>query len=250
MGTVAISILCKTRLTVMGPDSSGSLARQSAPALLRLLQLVSPALPVGAYNFSQGLEFAVDAGWVNDERTALDWISGLAIRSVGTLDIPLLSRLYLAWDVGDALAVNHWNGHLLAARETAELRAEERHMGSALAKILVQAGIDEATSWQHSGQATFAAMFALAACRWHIPLQDAACGYVWSWAENQVLGAMKLVPLGQNAGQRLLGELGAGIPAIVAKGVAMAEKEIGIGCPQHAVASALHESQYSRLFRS
>jgi len=234
----------------MGPDSSSIATPQSATALLRLLQLVSPALPVGAYNFSQGLEFAVDAGWVHDETTALDWINGLAARSVGTLDIPVLSRLYQAWDVGDNTAVLQWNNHLLAARETAELRAEERHMGAALAKILAQAGLVDATPWQHNGLATFAAMFALAACRWRIPLQDTACGYVWSWAENQVLGAMKLVPLGQSAGQRLLGELGAGIPAIVVKGLALSDEDIVISCPRHAVASALHETQYSRLFRS
>lgn len=248
MGTVATTTMCRPPEMGTGMDSSRSANPQSA--LLRLLQLTSPALPVGAYHFSQGLEYAVDAGWVHDESTALDWINGLATRSVGTLDIPLLFRLYAAWEIADTTAVNRWNGHLIAARETAELRAEERHMGAALAKILNQAGLVEAAPWQHNEQASFAALFALASCRWQIPVRDAACGYLWAWAENQVLGAVKLVPLGQSAGQRLLNQLGAMIPDIVTRGLVLSDEEIAIGSPRHALASARHESQYSRLFRS
>jgi urease accessory protein len=234
----------------MGMDSPRSATPQSAAALLRLLQLVSPALPVGAYNFSQGLEYAVEAGWVHDEASALEWISGLAAHSIGTFDIPVLVRLYASWESADDGAVRRWNALLLASRETAELRAEERHMGSALAKILFQAGLDEAEPWRQNGQASFAALFALAACRWSIPVGDAACGYLWAWAENQVLGAVKLVPLGQSAGQRLLGTVGALIPGIVGRGSLLCDADIAVSSPGLAYASARHETQYSRLFRS
>jgi urease accessory protein len=233
----------------MGTDTR-SADRQSARALLRLLQLVSPALPVGAFNFSQGLEYAVEAGWVIDEAAALEWIRGLAGRSVGTLDVPILLRLYAAWESDDIDAVQRWNALLLAQRESAELRAEERHMGSALAKILAQAGLAEAEPWKQNGQASFATLFALASQRWHIPVDDAACGFLWAWAENQVLGAVKLIPLGQSAGQRLLDRLGAAIPEIVERARTLSDEEIAIGTPFQGFASAQHETQYSRLFRS
>ena len=105
-------------------------------ALLRLLQLVSPALPIGGYNFSQGLEYAVEAGWVRDEATALSWVRGLARASLGTLDVPVLYRLHTAWVHEQIERVRWWSGFLIASRETSELRADDRHLGRSLAKVL------------------------------------------------------------------------------------------------------------------
>jgi hypothetical protein len=107
-------------------------------ALLRLFHLVSPALPVGAYAYSQGLEYAVHAGWIRDEAGTLAWLEGLSSRAVGTLDLPILYRLQRAWQAGDLSAVDRWNAQLLASRETAELRAEDLHLGGALARVLIQ----------------------------------------------------------------------------------------------------------------
>src|ERR1700687_3221329 len=104
-------------------------------ALLRLCHLVSAALPVGAYAYSQGLEYAVHAGWVRDEATTLGWLQGLSLHGVGTLDLPLLLRLHRAWSAADMPAVRHWNAQLIAARETSELRAQELHLGRALARV-------------------------------------------------------------------------------------------------------------------
>ena len=104
--------------------------------LLRLLHLASPALPIGGFHFSQGLEYAADRGWVRDEATALDWIGGILGASIATLDLPVLHRLHAAWSRNDCLAVHRWNAFLLASRETAELRAEDRHLGGALLRVL------------------------------------------------------------------------------------------------------------------
>ena len=139
--------------------------RQQRPHLkvgLRLLQLASPALPVGAFNFSQGLEYANEAEWVTDERQAGEWILGVAQHGIATLDLPLLLRLHAAWSADDARRATALSRELLASRETAELRAEELHMGQALARILVEYGIDAARSWQRFDGASYAAMFALA----------------------------------------------------------------------------------------
>ena len=98
--------------------------------------------------------------------------------------------------------------------------------------------------------ASHTALFTLAAVRWDIGAADAATGYLWSWCENQVLAAIKLVPLGQNAGQRLLGQLIEQIPEIVDSAATIDDEDIGIASPMQGIASARHETQYSRLFRS
>jgi urease accessory protein len=218
-------------------------------SLLRLLHLVSPALPVGAYAYSQGLEYAVHAGWVVDEASTLAWLQGLSRYSVGTLDLPLLLRLHAAWAAHDSAAVTAWNAQLIASRESAELRAEERHLGQALARVLIELELDEAGAWREPAPA-FATLFSLAAARWQINAADTLAGYLWAWSENQVLAAVKLVPLGQSAGQRLLHRLTQAMPDIVEQAMTLRDESIGVSVVSQSLASALHEGQYSRLFRS
>ncbi len=216
---------------------------------MRLCHLVSPALPVGAYAYSQGLEFAVHAGWISDETSAYEWLSGLGRRALGTLDLPILARLHSAWTHHDEVAVDRWNAWLIGARDTAELRAEERHLGHSLARVLCELQCPGAGRWLNT-DAAFATLFSLAAVHWRIPVTATLTGYLWAWSENQMLAAVKLVPLGQSAGQRLLGRLIAEMPSIVARAEALGEHEIGTGAWSQGFASALHETQYSRLFRS
>jgi urease accessory protein len=220
-----------------------------AHALLHLCHLVSPALPIGAYAYSQGLEYAVEAGWVHDEESTLEWLQGLSRYSVGTLDLPILLRLFDAWSANDVAAVRRWSDILVASRETSELRDEERHLGRALARVLVTLDIAEATVWIDRSPA-LSAMFSLAAVRWNIRACDMLGGYLWAWSENQVLAAVKLVPLGQSAGQRLLYRLIAAIPEITQLAFEMEDRAIGVGTVSQVLASALHECQYTRLFRS
>jgi urease accessory protein len=210
---------------------------------------VSPAVPVGAYAYSQGLEYAVHAGWVHDEASALEWLRGLSRHSLATLELPLLLRLHRGWSEADAVAIDHWNAQLLARRETAELRAEELHLGRSLAKVLCEFEISAARAWVDATP-TLAAMFAMAAVHWQIPATESAGGYLWMWSENQVLAAVKLIPLGQSAGQRLLHQLVADMSALVEHAAGVADDEIATGAISLALASGLHETQYSRLFRS
>jgi urease accessory protein len=219
-------------------------------SLLRLMQLVSPTLPVGAYAYSHGLEQAVAANWVKDEPQVLGWISGLLEHNLAQLDIPVLMRLYRAWQARRTRDVERWNLVLLASRETAELRAEDLHMGAALKRVLEALDVREAGALEPNNGTCFATLFALAAVDWRIPLIDAANGYLWSWGENQVGAALKLLPLGQTAGQRILAAVADRIPDFVNKGLSLDEDAIGASTPGLAIASALHEVQYSRLFRS
>lgn len=220
-----------------------------ATALLRLFHLVSPALPVGAYAYSQGLEYAVSATWVHDEETTFAWLHGLAWRGLGALDLPLLLRLHSAWQQPDDAQVQRWTARLIASRQTQELRAEDLHLGRALARILVGLDIADAQRWVEARPA-FATMFALACVRWRVPARETLSGYLWSWSENQVLAAIKLVPLGQSAGQRLLHRLIDEFPAIVERAATTPDSEIATATVSQAMASALHETQYTRLFRS
>lgn len=219
-------------------------------ALLQLLRLASPALPVGAYAYSQGLEYAVAVRWVHDEASARSWITGLLEQALGRLDVPVLARFYRAWRAHDAQAVDDWNRYLHASRESAELQAQDQQLGAALARLLAGLDMPEAQTWVADAHATFAALYALAAARWHIPLRAAAAGYLWSWSENQVMAAIRLVPLGQTAGQRLLSAIVERIPGVLERGLALPDEEIGFLAPGLAIAGALHETQYSRLFRS
>jgi len=215
--------------------------------LLRILHLASPALPIGAFHFSQGLEYAVEAGWVTDEPSSLAWITGIAQQAIGTLDLPVLLRLHRACSRGDEDGLRCWSRFLLAARETQELRAEDRHMGSALARILRELGAAGSSSNQTPG---YAEMFAIACVHWRIPEHEALQAYAWTWAENQVLCAIKLVPLGQSAGQRMLHALVPTLEGIATRAVAIDDEEIGACALMQGLSSARHESQYTRLFKS
>lgn len=240
-------------LSVGVADANGMSAGHGvmpASALLRLLQLVSPALPIGGYNFSQGLEYAIDAEWVRDEQTALAWISGLLHSSIGTLDVPVLERIHDAWSSADLAAVTRWSRFLIASRETSELRAEDRHLGRSLAKVLAEAGVANAREWMTRPDAIFATLFARGCTQWGVGKAECTWGYLWTWAENQTLAAVKAVPLGQSAGQRMLDALIAQIPHVATKAAALSDDQIGTAAPMHFIASAAHETQYTRLFRS
>lgn len=211
--------------------------------LLRLLQLTSPALPIGAFAYSQGLEHAVEARWVHDEDTAAAWILGLLEESLARVEVPYLVRLMAAFAGGED--ARPWSDALLASRGSAELRGEELRLGSALAKLLATLGLEAELD-----PPTHLAMFALAAARWEIPATDAAGGYLFSWCENQVGAAARLVPLGQSAAQRILSRATLVIPGAVERGLALPDDEIGFSAAAHGIGAALHETQYSRIFRS
>lgn len=227
------------------------MAELVSPARLRLWQLISPALPIGAFAYSAGLEYAVEQGWVTDERHTADWLQGQLRHGLATLDVPVLARLHRAWTAADLEAVLAWNARLLAGRETAELRAEDEHLGRALARVLLELGLEQAATFDGGRRpAAQATLFALALWRWEIPLAEGAAGYLWAWVENQVQAAIKLVPLGQRSGQRLLAELAEDVPEALVRGLELPAAAIGASLPGVTLASMRHETQYSRLFRS
>lgn len=205
---------------------------------------------MGAYAYSAGLEAAIENGWVANEHGLRAWMGGLMAHGLARLDVPVLLRFTDAWQRGDTVALQYWSQYLRAARETAELAEEDRHLGGALARLLHGLGVSGASEWRECGDVNYPCMFALAAVRWQIGANEAAHGFLWAWCENQVVAAMKLMPLGQSAGQRLLHELATDIGLAVRIASQLSDQDIGQQLLGMALASALHETQYSRLFRS
>jgi urease accessory protein len=222
-------------------------------ALVRLLQLASPALPIGAYSYSQGLEWAVEAGTVRDAATAATWIGDLLELVVATGEAAVAWRLLDAARRRGWREFASWNTWFCASRETAELRAETEQMGAALIKLAAALELLDAEATEELARwpaLSLPAAYALSARGFEIDSHDALVAYVWSWLEAQAAAAIKCVPLGQVAGQRLLKTLGEHIPGVVVAARATLDDDVTSFAPGLALASARHETQYTRLFRS
>ena len=222
----------------------------STAGLAQLLRLASPMLPVGAYSYSQGMEWAVERQAVRDEASAADWILQSLSFNVGSLEASAWCRLYEAWEANDIEAAVRWNARFLAVRETAELRSESVQMGEALKLVLKATNELDTAPLDAIDELSFPAAFSFAAQGLKVPLRDGLTGYLWAWGENQVSAAMKLVPLGQSAGQRILAKLIAALPGVADRAFAAGEDTLSNFAPGLAIASSRHETQYTRLFRS
>jgi urease accessory protein len=221
--------------------------------LVRLLQLASPALPIGAYSYSQGVEWIVANGDVHDAASAERWIGEVMEHVVARGEAAMLWRLLRAAVDRDWSTFEYWNAWFRASRETAELRAETEQMGGSLAKLTIELELVDAparAALASIAPVTLPAAYAIAARAFGIPPEPALVAYLWSWLENQVLAAMKLVPLGQRAGQRLLHALGTKIPVVAVAAGSVADDDVASFAPGLALASSRHETQYTRLFRS
>ena len=215
-------------------------------SLAKLLQLASPALPVGAYSYSGGLEAAIEAGTVHDAASAERWIGDVLEFSVARMDGPIVFSLLSSFAEKDLSRMKKLNETFLASRETAELRAETVQMGYSLNRLLKDLGLGEVPAAEPS----FPAAFAYAATQWRIEPEAALQAYLWAWLENQVMAAMKAVPLGQTDGQKILLSLGNGLDSLVERAQKAKDDDLGNFAPGLALMSARHETQYSRLFRS
>ena len=217
--------------------------------LTRLLQLTSPALPVGAYAYSQGLETAVDGQFIDDANSTKVWIEGILMESLARLDLPAISLFHEAWRNESHERLNALNDRILALRETRELWQEDKQMGQSLARVLDGLGVDGA---KVVDTPTFISQFARAGYYWDIPLDELTTGFVWSWLENQVSIATKLIPLGQSDSQAVLFDLGESVDNLVTSVInnPISDDELGQSLPGLAILSCQHEIQHSRLFRS
>jgi urease accessory protein len=221
--------------------------------LTALLHLASPALPVGAFSYSQGLESAIDAQWVTDAESARAWIESGLTNVLVRCELPFLAHQLERWHEHDAVAIASADAEFLASRESAELKRETEQMGWSMKQLSLSLEWGDAER-----RATLAALapitqptaFAFAAAAQGVQAQATLAAYAFSWVENQAAAALKAVPLGQLAGQRIIVALRETIEGAVARALATPPEHINTFAPMLGVLSARHESQYSRLFRS
>ncbi|MCY1221949.1 Urease accessory protein UreF [compost metagenome] len=224
--------------------------------LISLLHLASPALPIGGFSYSQGLEAAIEAGLIHDAQTAERWIRDNLLHVQAQCEAPLWLLLHRHWHAGDTAAVQAWNGWFHATRETSELRLETEQMGWSLAKLIGQ--MQWGTPALREALATLSPVclptaFTAACVALDVDARDGLAAYCFNWAENQVAAAIKAVPLGQVAGQHMLRRLHAAVLETVDEATRRADStppQLSTFSPMLGLLSARHETQYSRLFRS
>ena len=221
-------------------------------SLLQLIWLASPALPVGGFSYSEVLESAVERAGVATESIASDWLNDQLQLSLARSDLPVIAQAVAAWRADDLHRITQLNNWILQTRETSELRAQTEQMGRSLVEWLRNHDGASAAQVAACGQLppTYPVAFALAASQTGAGVRDCLLAYAFGWAENMVQAALKSVPLGQSAGQRILARLGRVIPAAVESAMALGDDERQSFSPMLAILSSQHETQYSRLFRS
>ena len=217
-------------------------------ALLQLIWLASPALPVGGFSYSEGLESAVDKGLVTNEETAAAWLIDHLHLSIARADLAVVAQAVTAWRNENAARIETLDAWVLQTRETAELRAQTVQMGRSLVEWLKSIAPQQAARAQ--APLTYPVAFALAASTTTASVRDIVLAFTFGWAENMVSAAIKSVPLGQSSGQRMLLRLSQEIPGAVTHALALDDDTRQAFSPMLAILAAQHETQYSRLFRS
>ena len=226
----------------------------SDAVLLQLMWLASPALPVGGFSYSEALEAAVDDGRVTGEASAAAWLANQMALAPARADLPVLAQAHAAWQRHDLARITQLNDFTGRTRETRELRLQSEQMGRSLVEWLRNQASDDDARLAHlaalAPSPTWPIAFALATARANASAAQALHASLFGWAENMVQAALKAVPLGQLAGQRILQALVARMPALIAAALAMGDDDMQSFAPMLGIASARHETQYSRLFRS
>ena len=222
---------------------------------LQLMWLASPALPIGGFSYSEGLEAGINAGLIATESQASDWLVNQLHLTQSRGDMAAIAQALPAWAEHHTPRIAQLNDWVRHTRESSELRLQTEQMGRSLIEWLKNryaddAAIQDQVRWLAAQDASYPMAFALAAHLTGASTRDALLAYAFGWAEHMVQAAIKSVPLGQSAGQRILARLTADIPAAVDYALALPDADRQAFSPMLAILSARHEHQYSRLFRS
>ncbi|MCP9835365.1 MULTISPECIES: urease accessory protein UreF [unclassified Cyanobium] len=222
---------------------------------LRLFQLVSPALPVGAFSYSEGLEVLVQTGQLRDAASVRRWLEAELDRGALTIEAASLGRLMDAlarWrEAPDGPAwqeLLELDGWLLAQREAAEVRAQQRQMGRSLLQLLADLGLP--LPHGRTPRLAWPAAWAWAGLALEIAPQEVVEAYLYGWIATQLSAAVRLVPLGPTESQRLQLALAAAIASRAGELVDADPETLWNGGVGAGLAQLGHGELYSRLFRS
>jgi urease accessory protein len=227
-----------------------------APSLLQLMWLASPALPIGGFSYSEGIEAGVDSACIATFREANDWLVDQLHLTLARADLAVVAKAIAAWRRDDLDRINELNNWVLQTRETSELRLQTEQMGRSMLDWLrkqpsfhVDFHVDK-NEQDFFKSPTYPLVFALAASSTQAHVRDCLMSFAFGWAENMTQAAVRAVPLGQTDGQRILANLAEHIPAAVDAAMRLQDSERQAFSPMLAILSSQHETQYSRLFRS
>jgi urease accessory protein len=236
-GTITITTATITRAMAISDAS-----------LLQLIWLASPALPIGGFSYSEGLESAVDRGLVGDEKSATQWLADQLHLTLARSDLAVIGEAIPAWREGNVEGVERLNDWIMHTRESSESRQQTEQMGRSMVEWLKS--VQPQTAARATHPLSYPLAFALAASACDATPRECLLAFAFGWAENMMQSAIKSVPLGQSAGQRILLRLAHEIPAAVDAALALPDDRRQAFSPMLAILSAQHEAQYSRLFRS
>ncbi len=227
----------------------------TTPALLQLIWLASPALPVGGFSYSEGLEAAIDHGLVHDEASCTAWLLDQLLLTQARGDMASIAQAVPAWQAMDRVRLQQLSDWVLATRESSEMRLQSLQMGKSLLEWLRSLqehcpASPEALQYLAALPPSYPLAYALALASTQAPLDQALQACAFGWAENMTQAALKAVPLGQSSGQRMLAALARAIPEAVQIALTRSDDTRQAFSPMLAILSSRHETQYSRLFRS
>jgi urease accessory protein len=221
--------------------------------MLPLLAWLSPSYPVGAYAYSHGLEWAVEAGDVADERSLAEWLSDVIEHGAGRNDAILLAHAHRAACAGDLGALAEANDLALALAPSRELRLETSQQGrsfldATLAAWATLALADLAAAL--TAEVAYPIAVGTCAAAHEVPLAPTLEGYLLAFVQNLVSAAVRLAPIGQTGGTRVVAGLAPTVGALAAAVPDLTLDDIGGATFRADLGSFLHETQYTRLFRS
>ena len=220
--------------------------------LMRLLRVGSPGLPIGAFSHSQGIEWVVNKGYVGNEAQLEDWLRTLMYTNQKCFDLPIASKLYEAWGKNDLNRVKGLNNLYFASKDCLELRQETLQMGRSLLEIFIQTREIKtiAADFKDFETVTFLTALSYVLSKWSVGVENCLTLILWGWLENQVVAAMKLIPIGHLACQKIFGSLENNFGDIIKEALNIEETSWSNFSLGQSIACAKHETQYSRMFRS
>jgi urease accessory protein len=232
------------------PQHSKGGADLAAAALYRLQAWLSPAYPVGAFSFSGGLEWAIEAGDIVDAPTLQSWLSVILTDGGGFCDAVFFVHAHRAIEQHDDKALAAVAELALAFAPSKERHLETTAQGGAFLAATRAAWPCASLDRLGTGPSAYPVAVAAAAAGHGIPLAPALAAYLHALAANLISAGVRLIPLGQTDGQRVLAALEPVVAAVAERALATSLDEVGSAAFRADLASLRHETQYTRLFRS